>query len=669
MRAAHFGSKGLLTLLCVVALAVAAFVLVDSVRARPRSSDDLPQAQAGTPKKTQAKNQPASPQSTRPLRTTTRMVQVSVVVHDKHGDPVTGLTKDDFILLDDKREQTIQLFSEETTRAAENAPATPPPPNSYTNRMPDRSGVPTSVTVVLIDGANTQPGDIAYVRKYIIKFLGQIQPNDRVALYWLGTKLRIVHDFTSDAAGLVAAISKYQGPTASLIDSSTPEKQPGWEAATAEVGTNPYVKNLLIEMKEQGKRGMEDRVRLTSDAMTAIANHVADIPGRKNLIWVSGSFPFSIGFQSLDLTDKLNDWFMYENFDDTVKKFAQVLNDSNIAVYPVDARGLMAEGLTVSASAMPVSGSNINGGGPDVLKGPDKQNFDTMDILADRTGGRAFYNTNDVYRSIRRAIDDSRVAYTLSFYPDNGSWDGKFHTIKVEVKKPGMEVRSRSGYFAVTEPKPKAESLAAAVGRAATSPLEATAIGMRADVRAGDVPGARALTLKLHFDLREIQMTLENGHWMGALDLALVELTPDDKILDGTNDSIQFNFTQDRYEQLLKDGASYSTGVQVVPKGRGHMRGCARSHERQHGLGDDSDREVLPSCGCQKPLKAKHRGHGEKHEFTETRRCECAREWNRGCAGYGRATDSGTIAASIASISRWPFSFTGRSGGRGRPPK
>jgi VWFA-related protein len=566
MRAAHFGSNGLITLLCVLALAVATFVLGDSAPAKARPSDNLPQAQATSPPKPQAQNQHASPQSAQPLKTTTRMVQVSVVVHDKHGDPVTGLTKDDFILLDDKKQQTIQLFSEEPTRAPENAPAAPPSQNTYTNRMPDRSGVPTSVTVVLIDGANTQPGDIAYVRKYIIKFLGQIQPNDRVAVYWLGTKLRIVHDFTSDAAGLVAAISKYQGQTAQLIDSSTPEKQPGWEAATAEVGTNPYVKNLLIEMKEQGKRGMEDRVRLTSDAMTAIANHVADIPGRKNLIWVSGSFPFSIGFQSLDLTDKLNDWFMYENFDDTVKKFAQVLNDSNIAVYPVDARGLMAEELTTSAGAMPVSGSNINGGGPDVLKGPDKQNFDTMDILADRTGGRAFYNTNDIYRSIRRAIDDSRVAYTLSFYPDNGTWDGKFHTIKVEVKKPGMEVRSRSGYFAVTEPKPKAESLAAAVGRAATSPLEATAIGMRADVRAGDVPGARALTLKLHFDLREVQMALENGRWTGALDLALVELTPDDKILDGTNDSIQFNFKQDRYEQLLKDGASYSTSVQVVPK-------------------------------------------------------------------------------------------------------
>ena len=158
------------------------------------------------------------------------------------------------------------------------------------------------------------------------------------------------------------------------------------------------------------------------------------------------------------------------------------------------------------------------------------------------------------------------MAYTLSFYPDNGTWDGKFHTIKVVVKKPGMEVRSRTGYFAVAEPKPKAESLANAVAHAATSPLEATAIGMRVDVRAGDVPGARALTLKLHFDLHEVQMALENGHWTGALDLALVELTSDDKILDGTNDVLQLNFTPDRYQQPLKDGTSYSTSAHVVPK-------------------------------------------------------------------------------------------------------
>ena len=118
-----------------------------------------------------------------------------------------------------------------------------------------------------------------------------------------------------------------------------------------------------------------------------------------------------------------------ETFKDQIDAAARALNDANVAVYPVDARGL----------------------NPPPKGAPPQGDFDTMNEIADRTGGRAFYNTNDIAGSVREAIDDSRVTYVLGYYPDHGEWNGKFREIKIKVNRPGVEVRYRRGYFAVTD--------------------------------------------------------------------------------------------------------------------------------------------------------------------------------------------------------------------------
>ena len=71
-----------------------------------------------------------------------------------------------------------------------------------------------------------------------------------------------------------------------------------------------------------------------------------------------------------------------------------------------------------------------------------------MKGLAAETGGVAFFNTNDIGGAVRAALDDSRVAYELGYYPAIGKWDGGFRKVKVKVKRPGAHVRTRSGYLA-----------------------------------------------------------------------------------------------------------------------------------------------------------------------------------------------------------------------------
>src|SRR5262249_27548586 len=156
------------------------------------------------------------------FRAATRLVEVSVVVHDGDGRPVSDLTAFDFQLLDEGQPQTIELFStrdERTSRAgaASSARAEPsaatrtaaPSSNDgeYTNWRDTQS---TSVTVILIDRVNTTDTDQAFVRKQIVKLLDQIQAHGRIALYLLEpSSIRVLHDFTTEPAALLRSLERY----------------------------------------------------------------------------------------------------------------------------------------------------------------------------------------------------------------------------------------------------------------------------------------------------------------------------------------------------------------------------------------------------------------------------------------------------------------------------
>ena len=159
---------------------------------------------------------PPPPAQTNPsapaLKVTSRVVQVNVIVQDRNGHPVTGLSKDNFTILDQGQRQTLASFSEQANKTTTTLVSNPPP-NSFSNRYQERFGTAPNVSVILVDslnmlGNNSQPSrsNMNSVRTQVAKFLKQMQPRDRVALYFVSDKIYIVHDFTGDAAELLHAM-------------------------------------------------------------------------------------------------------------------------------------------------------------------------------------------------------------------------------------------------------------------------------------------------------------------------------------------------------------------------------------------------------------------------------------------------------------------------------
>jgi len=261
------------------------------------------------------------------FRSDTRLVRVSVVVHDKRNQPVEGLTAEDFRLADNGREQAIALFDVERREVAPRADAAPAT-HVFSNAI--RGPAAGGVTVILFDRLNTAWSAQVQARADVLKYLSQVKPTEPVAFYVLDSSVvRVVHDFTRDTSSLLRALDRLQRRT-SLEAAVASEPRPA-PSDSGDAATDAMIDASLARMDAAVKGFyLSQRIESTLRALEAIARRLSGVEGRKNLIWVSSAFPLSF-----------NDGLGQRNVDPEVKRAARAITDADVAVYPVDARGLV----------------------------------------------------------------------------------------------------------------------------------------------------------------------------------------------------------------------------------------------------------------------------------------------------------------------------------------
>lgn len=477
------------------------------------------------------------------LRSTTRLVQVNVIVQGKKGEPVTDLKTEDFTIIDGGKSQEIKQFSMESSDRT--LPTSDPlPPNVYTNELTQRSGVPASVTMILLDNLNTKFTDQAYAKQQVIQFLRQIEPADRIALYTLGRGLRVLHDYTTDSSQLLRKLSAYRGENLPDVAASEPSSFGG--------------DSLELDAWLGGRGGgpiadfyTTNRVLGTLRTLEFVANHVSRLPGRKNLIWVSGGFPLFIGLDNpAAWRDPSRDM---RTFSDDVDRTVRALNNANLAIYPVDARGLMVD-PRFSAERRSVDLRN-----PAPLRAISKGQ-DTMKELAARTGGRAYYNTNDLKSAIRDAVADARVTYTLGYYPSDEKFDGKFHDIKVKVNRPGVNVRYRKGYYDSPQQPQDEKRRKLELRDAVWSPLDATGMGLVVQVTPSEQQ-SDPLKLVVKINPKDLHLEELDGKYAGRLDVLFVQKDERGKEYSGVDDTINMRLEPATYQKVSAEGIVYTKQV------------------------------------------------------------------------------------------------------------
>jgi VWFA-related protein len=419
------------------------------------------------------------------IRVNTQLVEVDVIVRSKDG-PVTGLTKDDFTLTDNGKAQRIDVFSISTSERSNQRPNEPPLPLGVVSNRQGKQ-TPTSATVILFDRLNTADAFQREGRRQLLSYLKSVERENFTALYVLGDDLKIVQDFTNDADLLVRAATKMEVGDLPGVDNRTVQ-----EIAQSQAVGRVSRRDVRTAVA-QSDFSVAERKDPTDDAIESIARHLSALPGRKSLIWMSAAgIPLSI--QSGSSRD---------GRDSEVQHATRLLGGANIAVYPIDLRGLQA----------PDPPRGRRGSQPNLPP-------DVMLRLANETGGRAFYFNNDLSGSVRTAISDAQVSYTLGFYPAENSLDGKFHSLDVKVNRKDVEVRHRTGYFATKDKPLDDKERKAIITELLSSPLDASRIGLQASVQPVSAnPGSFRILLRL--DAADLKLERRNEHWTGLVDVAL----------------------------------------------------------------------------------------------------------------------------------------------------
>jgi hypothetical protein len=189
--------------------------------------------------------------------------------------------------------------------------------------------------------------------------------------------------------------------------------------------------------------------------------------------------------------------------------------------------------------------------------------LDSMNLLADETGGKIFRNRNDIERAIRSAVDDGQVSYMLGYYPTHGKWDGRFVKVKVKVDRPGLQVQARTGYYAASKAKLDEKTIVSLLEDSALSPLDASTIGLTVYAEPPDRRTGNTLKFVVDIDPRDLTLLLENRAWVGGVNLMLMLQSVEGNVLSRTVQSYDLRFTPEERDRMEKSGLTIDHSVDL----------------------------------------------------------------------------------------------------------
>ncbi|HVW11410.1 MAG TPA: VWA domain-containing protein [Bryobacteraceae bacterium] len=368
------------------------------------------------------------------FRAESREVVVDVTVTDGKGVPVQGLTKDDFSITDEGKPRTISGFS----TATDFKPISGLPTPLHPPEAGSAGGGPSVVghsTAIILDEVNSYFEDAAQARKNVLDVMAKVPADERIALYAIVRHqgLLLLQDYTTDRDTLRHALEKHQPsgmrPGIDLdeppLDLRTHTRKAQDLVCADKMGLSPAEatggdQNLppwgsplvnCSELLDAWQRNADD-ARLS---LQTLAEQLSLFPGRKSIFWITEAFPR---------------WLLRGAYESAWDKTFHALNEANAAVNTIDTRGLIPYGE-------PATGA-----------------ISTMIQIAENTGGKAYFNRNDIDGALQDAIAASRVIYTLRFAIPDSERDKRFHVLKVKVDRPGVQVYARQGYYAGGEEKP-----------------------------------------------------------------------------------------------------------------------------------------------------------------------------------------------------------------------
>jgi VWFA-related protein len=446
------------------------------------------------------------------IQVTSRLVFLDVTVLDKKGHPVaTGLTKDDFVITEEKRPQRIFSFEEPNVHVADRA------------LSEDNPSGKAPMTIFVLDLLNSGFADSAFIRYSIRKYLAaQPDPlNSPAELMVLGNQsLEMAQGYTRSKEDLLSALDH--------VPAAVPYK---------------FMNGAFFA----------ERFGQSIDALQQIALQNKGLPGRKNIVWVGHGGPNILtGVLGGPVVDDLNQY---------VRDTTNMLVDSRVSLF------VIYPGLKITSPALTFSeGSAV----ADIGDNDPFAGDINFGVFVNETGGKLFYNRNDVNREVEQSEELGSEYYTLTYQPEGGRADGKFRRIRVTMRDPGLRALTKAGYFA---PDP----------RTAVDPRQQTMVNLDEAAQASIPFQALDVTIEgvvRHPDTRTAAFTVvlnpRNIDWDEAADgkstanlaLAAMSLSESGDILASKRETVTVTVNTKDPARLAATGTNLPVLIQLPPKTR-----------------------------------------------------------------------------------------------------
>lgn len=402
-------------------------------------------------------------------------IVIDAVVRDKNGDPVTDLTAADFELFEDGVRQDIGSFTPvREAPAPDRAPAAPagvaatPAPTSRAASTSAPAASP-EIMALVFDRLSPDARDLA--RKAALAYVGEGEvSNNIIAVFGLDLSLTSYQPFSRDADLIRQAIeaagtraptpyqsnSEQRTSTAQQLaratgqlDSLTSNAAAGSQAIGGAASDQQFAAMQLRMLQQFDSLERDQKGYATSNGLMAIVSAMRAIPGRKSVVFFS---------EGLSIPEKVQSQFI---------SVIDAANRANVSIYPMDPAGLRTESTTKETREGITSASLANldrnpsrdQTGEPMMAALERNEallradpHSGLGMLADQTGGFLIANTNDLRTGFVRIDTELRNYYILTYVPKNARFDGRFREVDVKVRRPGVRVRARKGYFAVRAP-------------------------------------------------------------------------------------------------------------------------------------------------------------------------------------------------------------------------
>lgn len=509
------------------------------------------------------------------LQSSTQLVLIPTVVHDKSDAHIPNLKKEDFLIKENGKPQSIAVFEEVRTDSirlrrsgGENG--------TFSNFDPSGNEY-HRLKIIVLDFVNTPFADQANARQELLKFLAGVaaagEPMCLLAL--TGGGLRLVQGFTDDPKLLAGALRRVPSNNSPLI--YEPTVQAGDFPGSGQLTF--LLRIIRANLEEEAKMAAVVRSQaasVTVQALQQIATAFRGMPGRKSLIWASSGFPFAIRAFSpkpCDLNCSSHD--QYGNL-------WRQMNDAQIAVYSVDLRPGTV-GMSLAQNPGGVRPSDL--GDPQFdsdaqTKRETEGSSDTLRLFAENTGGKAFLGGGSLAESFRQATQDDNSYYMLGYYVSRDSKPG-WNPITVTTTRKGARVRCRNGYLfskdtSTASAQPDVQLALNSAFDFVGLPLSVTWSGRDP----GKAPGQTRAQFDLVMPANVISVDESDQNHI-VVDIVAVARNLNGEVVGELHQRIENHLKADALEQIRNNGITYRSGFQLPP-GEYHVRFVVRDSLVNH---------------------------------------------------------------------------------------